>query len=298
MSIERLAERIRINAAEAAALALEQLNVMKVMESSLHQIKTVCEDNWPSTFNHRRALDHVRCVAASAISGIPPRESEGSKEAGHCAGLAADLSNRFETLQAELAREIDRFKSSTALPNHHIFLMTEILKRSKVSDPSASRELPNAPPRADGEKLEGYNIPKEAMETAKKWASYYVKDDGDSEYCVRAVLSIILPYFMPKERTLKDDDAALHMQPETDDDLRGRLLTRAIEGHVSGQGWVPGRSILKDISDNTFFFARGETLDAICSKYGLKRRVLSSDVKIGSDEVAVVMPATIHIIIE
>ena len=60
------------------------------------------------------------------------------------ANAAFSLSWRLAVLQAELANEISRFKSSfsaarnrspmpTGLPNHHISILTEMLERSKVS---------------------------------------------------------------------------------------------------------------------------------------------------------------------
>jgi hypothetical protein len=198
--------------------------------------------------NIERLAERIRLIA-NEVAALAP-EHDVSSQLG-----------RLETLQAELAKEIESFKTSTALPMRHLTALTEMLERSKVSDPPASRELPSAPPRADGEKLEGYNIPKEAMETAKKWASYYVKDDGDSEYCVRAVLSIVLPYFVPKERTLRDDAAAPIAHPETDADFRLRIYA-AGDPEATRDGAA---------------HLCGSDLDWIGLKYGLKRRGLSSD---------------------
>jgi hypothetical protein len=152
--------------------------------------------------------------------------TDATQQADHYADLAGEISHRLETLQAELANEISRFKRSTSLPLRHLNELTEMLERSKVSDPPTLQ----------------------------------LRDPADAPSAFK-----------------------IAAQPETDVDFRQRLIDHVISPSVQDcedMGWVTGAA-----------------LDAIGLKYGLKRRGLSSDIKIGPDEIAVA-PVTIRIIIE
>jgi hypothetical protein len=172
------------------------------------------------------------------------------------ANAVFSLSRRLAALQAELANEISRFKSSTALPSHYIFLLTEMLERSKIADQPA----PHSVYPAHAEKIEGYDIPREAIEAASMLLETYIgRIDGiDFEFAVRIVLRGALPYFVPKERAIAE--APPPALPETDADFRARILPNVAEQNL-----------------NYANMATGDRLDRLGSKYGLKRRGLSSD---------------------